>query len=47
MKNFRVAIGFINNGSVEFEELDNTRSFKRLKNMLRAFVLILGLMESL
>lgn len=47
MKNFRMDIEFRNKGSVEFEELDNTRSFKRLKNMLWAFILILGLMESL
>lgn len=48
MKNFRMDIEFRNKESVEFEELDNnTRSCKGLKNMLRTYVLTLGLTESL
>lgn len=47
MIDFKLAIGLINKGSVESEELDNTRSIKRLRNMLWAFVSILGLMGSL
>lgn len=48
MENFRMDIEFRNKGSIEFEELDNnTRSCKGLKNTLRAYVLTLGLTESL